>query len=72
VGGDHTQTAAIGERGGRGFSADDIVPAIERLITGYMDLRQSDDETFIDAYRRLGAAPFKALLYPAQDRANAA
>ncbi len=72
LGGDHTQTAAVGERAGPGFSADDIVPAIERLIFGYMDLRDSPDETFLDAYRRLGAAPFKALLYPDQENADAA
>ncbi|AGI68786.1 sulfite/nitrite reductase family protein [Octadecabacter antarcticus 307] len=71
LGGDHTETAAVGERAGPGFSADDIVPAIERLVLGYMDLRNSADETFLDAYRRLGVAPFKAILYP-QERANAA
>ena len=71
LGGDHTETAAIGERAGPGFSADDIVPAIERLITGYIDLRANTDETFLEAYRRLGAAPFKAILYP-EAKANAA
>lgn len=64
LGGDGTQDAAIGERAGPGFSADDIVPAIERLVLGYLDLRQDADETFLHTYRRLGAAPFKAILYP--------
>jgi sulfite reductase (NADPH) hemoprotein beta-component len=40
------------------------VPAIERLVVGYLDLRNDADETFLQAYRRLGAEPFKALLYP--------
>ncbi len=71
LGGDHTETAAIGERAGPGFSADDIVPAIERLVVGYMDLRDNDDETFIQTYRRLGAAPFKDILYP-KEKADAA
>lgn len=71
LGGDHTEKAAIGERAGPGFSADDIVPAIERLILGYLALRASPDETFIETFRRLGAAPFKAILYP-EARANAA
>lgn len=71
LGGDHTETAAIGERAGPGFSADEIVPAIERLVLGYMDLRSSSDETFLNAYHRLGVAPFKAILYP-QEKANAA
>ncbi|MCW1950079.1 MAG: nitrite/sulfite reductase, partial [Octadecabacter sp.] len=71
LGGDHTETAAVGERAGPGFSADDIVPAIERLVLGYMDLRTNRDETFIETYRRLGAAPFKDILYP-KEAANAA
>jgi sulfite reductase (NADPH) hemoprotein beta-component len=71
LGGDHTEAAAIGERAGPGFSADDIIPAIERLVYGYMELRETADETFLDAYRRLGAAPFKAILYP-EEQANAA
>ncbi|AKS45838.1 sulfite reductase (NADPH) hemoprotein beta-component [Octadecabacter temperatus] len=71
LGGDHTETAAVGERAGPGFSADDIVPAIERLVVGYMDLRDNDDETFIQTYRRLGAAPFKDILYP-KEKADAA
>ena len=64
LGGDATETAAIGERAGPGFSADEIVPAVERLVYAYLDLRESDAETFLEAYRRLGMAPFKAALYP--------
>jgi len=71
LGGDHTETAVVGERAGPGFSADEIVPAIERLVLGYMDLRAQADETFIETFRRLGAAPFKAILYP-QEKADAA
>ncbi|MBL3703145.1 nitrite/sulfite reductase [Sulfitobacter sp. BDSS02] len=71
LGGDGTEDATIGERAGPGFSADEIVPAIERLVLGYLDLRDSREETFLDAYRRLGAAPFKAALYP-EARADAA
>ncbi|PTX55663.1 sulfite reductase (NADPH) hemoprotein beta-component [Litoreibacter ponti] len=71
LGGDHTETAAVGERAGPGFAYDEIVPAIERLIAAYLDLRVDADERFIDAYRRLGLAPFKAALYP-EAKANAA
>ena len=72
LGGDGTETTTIGERAGPGFSADEIVPAIERLVTGYIGLRTDPDETFLQAYRRLGLGPFKSILYPAQDKANAA
>jgi len=71
LGGDGSDTAAIGERAGPGFSADDIVPAIERLVLAYLDLRETADETFLQTYRRLGIDPFKAALYP-EARANAA
>lgn len=64
LGGDHTQTAAIGERAGPGFSADAIVPAIERLVDAYLEHRTEKSETFLQTYRRLGIAPFKAALYP--------
>tara|TARA_R110002051_G_scaffold30487_3_gene70542 strand:+ start:3165 stop:4835 length:1671 start_codon:yes stop_codon:yes gene_type:complete len=72
LGGDGTETTTIGERAGPGFGADDIVPAIERLVLGYLDLRMSDDETFLQTYRRLGAAPFKSILYPEKADRNAA
>ena len=72
LGGDGTKTTTIGERAGPGFGADDIVPAIERLVLGYLDLRENADETFLAAYRRLGAEPFVALLYPEKAAKNAA
>ena len=72
LGGDGTETAAIGERAGPGFSADEIIPAVERLIGAYLDLRESAGEAFLDTYRRLGPAPFKAALYPEKEKANAA
>ena len=72
LGGDGTETATIGERAGPGFSADEIVPAVERLIEAYLEIRDSADETFIEAYRRLGLEPFKAALYPEKVSAHAA
>ena len=64
MGGDATLDAAIGQRAGPGFSATEIVPAIERLVLAYLDLRDSEDETFLETYQRLGLDPFKAALYP--------
>ncbi len=63
LGGDHTETAAIGERAGPGFAYDAVVPAIERVLRTYLALRRATDETFIETFRRLGAAPFKQALY---------
>jgi sulfite reductase (NADPH) hemoprotein beta-component len=64
LGGDHTETANIGDRAGRGFAAEELVPAIERVVDAYLYLRTGKDEEFIETYRRLGLAPFKAALYP--------
>jgi sulfite reductase (NADPH) hemoprotein beta-component len=71
LGGDGTEDAAIGERAGPGFSADEIIPAIERIVLAYLDLRSEKAETFLQTYRRLGLAPFKAALYP-EAKADAA
>ncbi|MDQ2093410.1 nitrite/sulfite reductase [Rhodalgimonas zhirmunskyi] len=67
LGGDGTQEATLGTRTGPGFSYSEIVPAVERLIEAYLDLRQSREESFLDAYRRVGIAPFKAALYEDRD-----
>ena len=72
LGGDGTQTAVIGERAGPGFAYDEIIPAIERLIHVYLDQRTNPEETFLQAYRRLGLAPFKAALYPVEAKRDAA
>ncbi len=72
LGGDHTETAAIGERAGPGFAAEELMPALERLIGAYLAERETPAETFLMAYRRLGPAPFKAALYPAEGRRDAA
>ncbi|MGA0429921.1 MAG: nitrite/sulfite reductase [Paracoccaceae bacterium] len=63
LGGDGTQDAHIGTRAGPGFSYDQIVPAVERIVHAYLDLRINAEETFLDAYRRLGLTPFKEALY---------
>ena len=63
LGGDGTETAALGERTGPGFAADEIVPAVERLIDAYLERRSDRDESFLATYRRVGMSPFKAALY---------
>ena len=64
LGGDHTETAKVGDRAGPGFSAKEIVPAVERIVDAYLEFRTGKDEEFIETYRRLGLAPFKSALYP--------
>ncbi|MEL7132690.1 MAG: nitrite/sulfite reductase [Pseudomonadota bacterium] len=64
LGGDHKEAAAVGDRVGPGFAADEVVPAVERIVDTYLELRKDEAEAFIDTYRRTGLAPFKAALYP--------
>jgi sulfite reductase (NADPH) hemoprotein beta-component len=63
VGGDATEAASIGDILGHGFVADDVPDAIERLVGAYLERRQTPEEPFIAAYRRLGKEPFKEALY---------
>ncbi|MDB5613592.1 MAG: nitrite/sulfite reductase [Devosia sp.] len=63
LGGDATEQAAVGKIIGPGFEAEHVPGAIETLVDTYIARRESADETFIQAYRRLGEAPFKEALY---------
>ena len=64
LGGNATEDARIGTRVGPGFTAEELIPALERLLKAYLKLRQSPEETFYSCFNRMGADPFKAALYP--------
>jgi sulfite reductase (NADPH) hemoprotein beta-component len=72
IGGDGTETAALGEKMGPGFPAEEIVGAVERLVLGYLDIRADAGETFLQTFRRVGAEPFKGFLYGVGETADAA
>ena len=63
LGGAGDEKASIGQLLGPGFSGEEITGAVEKVVNTYLGLRQSPKETFIEAYRRVGAAPFKESLY---------
>jgi sulfite reductase (NADPH) hemoprotein beta-component len=63
LGGSADENTSIGEIIGPGFSTDDVVPAIEKVVDTYLELRKSRDETFLEAVRRVGQQPFKEALY---------
>ncbi len=63
LGGSGDEQTSIGEIIGRGFTAEEITDAIETVVDTYIAWRSSPQETFLDTYRRLGAAPFKEALY---------
>jgi sulfite reductase (NADPH) hemoprotein beta-component len=64
LGGSEDETASIGQIIGPGFSETEVVDAIEKIVDTYLGLRR-DGETFLEAYRRVGAAPFKEAVYAA-------
>ncbi len=63
LGGAGDETASIGTLLGPGFAGEDIVGAVDKVVNTYLELRQAPSETFIEAYRRVGATPFKESLY---------
>ena len=63
LGGDATESASVGKIIGPGFEAENVPGAIETLVDTYIAQRSSADESFLEAYRRLGEAPFKEALY---------
>ncbi len=62
LGGDSSENASIGKVTGPGFSQDELVDGIERMVEFYLTQRE-DKEKFIDTYRRIGIEPFKEVLY---------
>jgi sulfite reductase (NADPH) hemoprotein beta-component len=62
LGGDATQTPAVGERAGRGFSCEEVIDAVERVVDHYIETRV-DGERFLDTLRRTGTEGFKEVLY---------
>ena len=62
IGGSADENAALGKILGRGFSADQVVDVVEKLVDTYLELR-TGEERFIDTYRRVGNEPFKEKVY---------
>jgi sulfite reductase (NADPH) hemoprotein beta-component len=69
LGGSGDEHTSIGEIIGRGFGPEEITDAIEKIVDTYLGLRDSRSETFLDAYRRVGPAPFKEALYASESKA---
>ena len=69
LGGSADEHTSIGEIVGRGFASDEVTDAIETIVDTYLGLRQSKDENFLSAYRRVGAQPFKEALYGSVEKA---
>lgn len=62
LGGTSDETASIGKITGAAFTGEEVVDAIETIVTTYIELREGK-ERFLDTYRRVGIDPFKERLY---------
>ena len=63
LGGSGDENTSIGQIIGRGFEPERVTDAVETIVETYLGLRLTPDESFIEAYRRVGPAPFKEALY---------
>jgi sulfite reductase (NADPH) hemoprotein beta-component len=63
LGGDGSEDTVIGDKTGPGFAYDEVTGAVERILRTYLGLRLSVEETFLQAFKRVGMEPFKAALY---------
>ncbi|MGI9308425.1 MAG: nitrite/sulfite reductase, partial [Gammaproteobacteria bacterium] len=57
LGGSSDENASLGDRTGPGFPEDAAVDAIDTILNTYLKLRNSDDERFLETYRRVGMPP---------------
>jgi sulfite reductase (NADPH) hemoprotein beta-component len=56
------QDASLGQVIGPSVAHADVAETLERILNVYVDERQ-EEERFIDTFRRIGVAPFKAKVY---------
>ncbi|NHO31651.1 nitrite/sulfite reductase [Acetobacter fallax] len=64
LGGSGEEDASIGQILGPAMSEDETVDAVARLVDFYL-VRRDSGERFLDAYRRIGTAAFKDVVYAA-------
>ena len=69
LGGSGDENTSVGDIIGRGFGPEEITDAIETVVETYLALRVDRSEKFLDAYRRVGPAPFKEALYGGEAKA---
>ena len=65
LGGSSGDDASLGQIIGPAFSGDDVVGAVDTIVTTYLQTRRDTGERFLETYRRVGPAPFKESLYGA-------
>ncbi|UVO16480.1 nitrite/sulfite reductase [Stutzerimonas stutzeri] len=64
LGGSSGRDSSLGQILGPSFAQDVVPDVIEKIISVYVELR-TEDEQFIDTFRRVGIDPFKERVYAA-------
>ena len=67
IGGSQGNQAAIGKIIGPSFARDEVPNVVETLIKTYLELREGEQERFVDVVRRTGLQPFKEAVYAEAD-----
>ena len=65
LGGSSEADAALGKALGKAIPADQVADTIEKLLLTYIELRESEEESFLELVRRVGVTPFKEAVYGA-------
>ncbi|MBA6412202.1 nitrite/sulfite reductase [Parahaliea sp. F7430] len=66
LGGNQYKDASLGKILGPSFKQDDMPEVIEKILSTYVDLR-TEEESFLDTYKRVGITPFKERVYAKAD-----
>tara|TARA_R110002110_G_scaffold14698_1_gene67636 strand:- start:55525 stop:57189 length:1665 start_codon:yes stop_codon:yes gene_type:complete len=66
LGGSQGKDASIGKILGPSFKQEDMPDVVEKIVDTYVSLR-SEEETFLETYRRVGIDPFKERVYAKAD-----
>lgn len=62
LGGNQDRDASLAKILGPSFSAEEIPTVIEKILNTYVENR-TEEESFLDTYRRIGIAPYKEIVY---------
>ncbi|MEE4278556.1 MAG: nitrite/sulfite reductase [Halieaceae bacterium] len=63
LGGSQNGEARVAQILGPSFSRAELPEMIDRLLQHYLQQRESDDETFLNVFQRIGLKPFKEAVY---------
>ncbi|MDQ7091516.1 MAG: nitrite/sulfite reductase [Methylococcales bacterium] len=63
LGGSSENEAAIGTRLGRSLAKNEVATAVSTILGVYLNLRESEEESFLSTVNRIGMNPFKEKVY---------